>query len=83
LANRLYDVGARLPDRRTFPSRRPFLRLDRVYTSRAVQVTRAHVDRSPLARAASDHLPIIVDVTVEAEAAADEAELPSAQLAIG
>jgi endonuclease/exonuclease/phosphatase family metal-dependent hydrolase len=66
LANRLYDVGARIPSRRTFPSRRPLLRLDRVYTSRALGVVEARVARSPLLRAASDHLPLVVDVEVPA-----------------
>jgi endonuclease/exonuclease/phosphatase family metal-dependent hydrolase len=66
LANRLNDVGARIPARRTFPSRRPLLRLDRVYTSRALAVVEARVARSPLLRAASDHLPLVVDVEVPA-----------------
>ena len=66
LANRLADVGARIPARATFPSRRPLLRLDRVYASRAVAVARVEVARSPLLRVASDHLPIVADVEVEA-----------------
>jgi endonuclease/exonuclease/phosphatase family metal-dependent hydrolase len=66
LANRLRDAGARTPRRATFPSRRPLLRLDRVYTSRAVGITAVEVARSPLLRVASDHLPIVVDVEVEA-----------------
>ena len=68
LANRLADVGARIPGRATFPARRPLLRLDRVYTSRAVGVARVEVARSPLLRVASDHLPIVVDVEVAASA---------------
>lgn len=67
LANRLHDVGARLATRATWPSRRPLLRLDRVYTSRAVAVERVEVARSPLLRAASDHLPLVVDAEVKAE----------------
>ena len=66
LANRLTDIGARLDGRATFPSRRPLLRLDRVYTSRAVGVVEARVERTPLVRAASDHLPIVVDAEVRA-----------------
>ncbi|MGZ3440060.1 MAG: endonuclease/exonuclease/phosphatase family protein [Polyangia bacterium] len=66
LANRLRDVAARVPGRATFPSRRPFLRLDRVYASRAVGIERVEVARSPLLRAASDHLPIVVDADVAA-----------------
>jgi endonuclease/exonuclease/phosphatase family metal-dependent hydrolase len=64
LANRLYDAGAKIPARGTFPSRRPLLRLDRVYTSRALSVLEARVARSPLLRVASDHLPIVVEVDV-------------------
>ncbi len=71
LANRLADVGARLggPVRgrfagATFPSRRPLLRLDRVYCSRAVSVDAVEVARTPLLRLASDHLPIVVDADV-------------------
>jgi len=66
LANRLADAGARIAGRATFPSRRPLLRLDRVYASRAVEVARVEVARSPLLRVASDHLPIVVDAEVEA-----------------
>jgi endonuclease/exonuclease/phosphatase family metal-dependent hydrolase len=66
LANRLADAGARIAGRATFPSRRPLLRLDRVYTSRAVRVGHVQVARSPLARAASDHLPIVVELELEA-----------------
>jgi endonuclease/exonuclease/phosphatase family metal-dependent hydrolase len=66
LANRLADLGARLPSRATWPSRRPLLRLDRVYASRAVGVARVEVARSPLLRVASDHLPLVADVDVEA-----------------
>jgi endonuclease/exonuclease/phosphatase family metal-dependent hydrolase len=65
LANRLHDSGARLRPRATFPSWRPLFRLDRVYTSRAVAVTGVRVDRSAAARAASDHLPLVVDVDVQ------------------
>ncbi|HEY2745842.1 MAG TPA: endonuclease/exonuclease/phosphatase family protein [Polyangia bacterium] len=66
LANRLADLGARLSARATFPSRHPLLRLDRLYASRAVGVARVEVVRSPLLRVASDHLPIVADVDVEA-----------------
>jgi endonuclease/exonuclease/phosphatase family metal-dependent hydrolase len=41
------------------------LRLDRVYTSRAVGVTEVSVERTPLVRVASDHLPLVVDVDVQ------------------
>ena len=68
LANRLRDVGAPIAARATFPARRPLLRLDRVYTSRAVTVANVEVARTPLVRAASDHLPIVADVELSASA---------------
>lgn len=64
LANRLTDVGARIRPRRTFPSWRPLLRLDRVYTSRAVAVREVRVARTPLLQQASDHLPLVADLEV-------------------
>lgn len=45
---------------RTFPSRFPLMRLDRVY-GRDVRIVRSFTD--PSARAISDHLPVIADVT--------------------
>ncbi len=46
----------------TFPARLPLLRLDHVYASSAFTVRGAHVLRSPLARIASDHLPVVVEL---------------------
>jgi endonuclease/exonuclease/phosphatase family metal-dependent hydrolase len=40
------------------------LRIDHVFTGSAVEVTRVHVPQTPLARAASDHLPLVVDFEV-------------------
>lgn len=45
----------------TFPSRWPILRLDHVFAGPRLRVTRATVIRTPLARIASDHLPLMVD----------------------
>jgi endonuclease/exonuclease/phosphatase family metal-dependent hydrolase len=42
----------------SFPARFPFLSLDRIWASRESLVTHLHVHRSPLARRASDHLPV-------------------------
>ena len=42
----------------SFPARFPFLSLDRIWASRESYVTHLHVHRSPLARRASDHLPV-------------------------
>ncbi|HZS36820.1 MAG TPA: endonuclease/exonuclease/phosphatase family protein [Polyangia bacterium] len=64
LRSRLLDAGARLARPQTWPSRFPLLRLDRLYLSRAVRLVSAHVDRSAAFRAASDHLPVVVDLDV-------------------
>lgn len=67
LAARLSDAqtwpaGSRR--RPTYPSRTPLLRLDHVFVSRSVEVLRTEVIRTPLARLASDHLPLAVDFRV-------------------
>jgi endonuclease/exonuclease/phosphatase family metal-dependent hydrolase len=46
----------------TFPAIRPFLRIDHIFLSPGLAVTRAEVPRDALARRASDHLPLIVDI---------------------
>jgi endonuclease/exonuclease/phosphatase family metal-dependent hydrolase len=43
----------------TFPSRRPFLRLDRLYSRGAIDLRGYNVVRSKLTRIASDHLPVV------------------------
>jgi endonuclease/exonuclease/phosphatase family metal-dependent hydrolase len=50
----------------TWPSSVPLMRIDHVFTSRSLAVRSAHVPRTALARLASDHLPLIVDVRVPA-----------------
>ena len=45
---------------RTFPSRFPLLRLDRIYVTRDGLIRSAWTDRK--ARSCSDHLPVIADV---------------------
>ncbi|ABS26871.1 endonuclease/exonuclease/phosphatase family protein [Anaeromyxobacter sp. Fw109-5] len=46
----------------TFPSRFPLLRLDRVFVDSAFRVVGCEVVHTPLARRASDHLPLVVDL---------------------
>lgn len=46
----------------TWPARLPFWRIDHVFVSRGVTVRGARVLNDALARTASDHLPIIVDL---------------------
>jgi endonuclease/exonuclease/phosphatase family metal-dependent hydrolase len=50
--------GDRVP---TFPSRAPMLAIDHVFVSRPVKVTSVRTPLDPLARRASDHLPLVVD----------------------
>jgi endonuclease/exonuclease/phosphatase family metal-dependent hydrolase len=40
------------------------LRIDHVFVSRAVRVLRVETVRTPLARVASDHLPLLVEFQV-------------------
>jgi endonuclease/exonuclease/phosphatase family metal-dependent hydrolase len=46
----------------TFPARFPLLRLDRAFVDAAYEVVGAEVIRTPLARRASDHLPVVVEL---------------------
>jgi endonuclease/exonuclease/phosphatase family metal-dependent hydrolase len=47
------------PAVRSFPSWRPMLRLDRIWASPPAVLTAPWAHRSPLARRASDHLPVL------------------------
>jgi endonuclease/exonuclease/phosphatase family metal-dependent hydrolase len=69
LARRAFvDAGLARRDRRpTFPSRRPVLRLDRLYSRGGAAVVGYNVIASPLARLASDHLPVIAEYEVNGE----------------
>ncbi|MFE1597774.1 endonuclease/exonuclease/phosphatase family protein [Methylobacterium sp. ID0610] len=82
LARRLRDVqkAPGMPRRqRTFPSGWPLLRLDHVFVSEGVAVRRVEVVRSPLARVASDHLPLLVELEVaDARGAAHRGETAGA-----
>jgi endonuclease/exonuclease/phosphatase family metal-dependent hydrolase len=46
----------------TFPTRLPFARIDHVFVSEGIAVRRVEAPRTPLARTASDHLPLVVDL---------------------
>lgn len=64
LARRLDDAQRRLglrPTVKTFPSAFPAIRIDHCFVSPGVRVTSVSAPFSPLARIASDHLPLIVD----------------------
>jgi endonuclease/exonuclease/phosphatase family metal-dependent hydrolase len=51
-----FDVTRQLP---TFPSRAPVVGLDRVWVHPRGHIRSTHVEKSPAARLASDHLPLI------------------------
>jgi endonuclease/exonuclease/phosphatase family metal-dependent hydrolase len=61
-----YRDAQKLPHRpspkATFPARLPMLRLDHVFVSRTIEVVRVEIVRTPLARVASDHLPLLVEI---------------------
>src|SRR5688572_32446492 len=54
-----FDVTRRLP---TFPSRAPVVGLDRVWLHPRGRLRETHVDKSPAARLASDHLPLVATI---------------------
>lgn len=49
---------------RTFPSRFPTLRLDHVFVRGPIEVVTAGTVRTPLARLASDHLPVVTELNI-------------------
>lgn len=64
LAAKLTDARRHLESSRaapTFPSRLPMLAIDHVFMSGAVKATHLQAWAAPLARLASDHLPLIAD----------------------
>jgi endonuclease/exonuclease/phosphatase family metal-dependent hydrolase len=67
LARRLADVqrapGVRRTER-TYPTRFPTLRLDHIFVSRSIEVLTASTLRTPLARLASDHLPLVAELCI-------------------
>lgn len=50
---------------RSFPSARPLMSLDRILCRPAAGLQRAIAHRSELARAASDHLPVVADILLD------------------
>jgi endonuclease/exonuclease/phosphatase family metal-dependent hydrolase len=69
LASRLDDAHALRPQGQarvaTFPASLPMLRIDHVFVSGGITVTSLRVAASPLARVASDHLPLVMDFQLE------------------
>lgn len=48
----------------TFPSRFPMLRIDHVFVSDGIEVLDIHTPDTPLAKVASDHLPLVADLKI-------------------
>ena len=61
---RLHRYFKHTPHVPTFPSRAPFLALDRVWTHPRTLLKRLRVHATPLARVASDHLPLVATIEV-------------------
>jgi endonuclease/exonuclease/phosphatase family metal-dependent hydrolase len=72
IVEHLLDAQKRLPGRSlpTFPSMFPMLRIDHIFVGRAVAVRRIWTSSSPLARTASDHLPLIMEFGLDSSKAA-------------
>ena len=56
------------PTLKTFPSGFPAIRIDHVFVSPEIRVTRVAAPFSPLSRMASDHLPLVVDFEIQSAA---------------
>ncbi len=54
--------GAATRARPTWPSRLPLFRIDHVFASPSLRVSRCEVPRDALSRVASDHLPLLVEL---------------------
>ncbi|NBB52568.1 EEP domain-containing protein [Rhizobium sp. CRIBSB] len=68
LTHRLDDAQRRLglkPSIKTFPSGFAAIRIDHCFVSPEVRISAVTAPRSPLARAASDHLPLVIDFRLE------------------
>jgi endonuclease/exonuclease/phosphatase family metal-dependent hydrolase len=62
-----------IPARATFPARFPILRLDHVFANRRARIIRYEVIDTPLARSASDHLPLLAIVECLPQAVSESA----------
>ncbi len=58
-------LAGQRPSLKTFPSSFPAIRIDHVFVTEDVRVTGVQVPNAPLVRAASDHLPLVVDFEIQ------------------
>lgn len=68
---------------RTWLSHYPFRRIDHVFVSDEIEVVRVEVPRTDLARKASDHLPLIVDLRFTEKPAPEPAPVVLARNELG
>lgn len=71
LARRLDDAQRRMglkPSVKTFPSGFPAIRIDHCFVSPEIRPTRISAPFSPLARLASDHLPLVMEFEIDSAA---------------
>lgn len=76
LAARLSDCQRALkmkPSVKTFPSNFPAIRIDHAFLSPEVEAVKVFAPMSPLARTASDHLPLVMDFRLHPAAAVSDA----------
>ncbi len=66
ISTRLRDVNR--GGSASFPTFRPLLRIDHIFVSPDIAASHVHVHRSPLARLASDHYPVLADLSLGATA---------------
>ena len=62
----LQSTGRTIRPQATFPSRFPMLRIDHLFVSPGVEVLSVGAPSGPLARSASDHLPLVADLRITA-----------------
>jgi endonuclease/exonuclease/phosphatase family metal-dependent hydrolase len=70
------NVGDGRPLARTFPGALPIFRLDHIYFERTLGLKHLHRHRTRTAMVASDHLPLVADLTVPAEGSPDSSPSP-------
>lgn len=65
LVSRLDRTFGRTRHRRTFPTRMPLLPLDRIWVRPRRLLRHLEVHRTPLTRMASDHYPVVAEISLE------------------
>lgn len=59
----LTDLAAHVPRTRAYPALLPLLHLDHIYLDHELEIEKAHFHRDRLSLLASDHLPLVADVS--------------------